>query len=135
MNMYDTQDPKQTFFQAVEDNDVQKVQAALNQDIALDTENEIGQTALLVAASQGHTDLVKLLLEQGADVHACDDGGDSPLIKAMLLRSQEIITLLLEHGAEINVNKLDKDGETLLTRAAWRGSLDKVKLCAVEYFI
>lgn len=51
------------------------------------TENEESQkdnaTALHMAANEGHTDIVKVLLGSGASVNALDEDGASPLAYAM----------------------------------------------------
>lgn len=38
-----------------------------------------GRTALLIAAAEGHADVVRLLIEAGSDVNALDEEGSSPL--------------------------------------------------------
>jgi ankyrin repeat protein len=38
-----------------------------------------GRTALLIAAAEGHADVVQLLIEAGSDVNALDEEGSSPL--------------------------------------------------------
>ena len=39
-----------------------------------------GQTALFMAAAEGHTNIVKLLLTAGADINARDEAGSTPLL-------------------------------------------------------
>jgi len=51
------------------------------------------------AADNGHTEVVKLLLEQGADVHA---GYDYALRKAAMHDHTEVVKLLLEQGADVH---------------------------------
>ena len=42
--------------------------------------NHEGSTALAIAAENGHVEVVKLLLEEDADVNVIADGGLTPLI-------------------------------------------------------
>ena len=37
------------------------------------TGEQVGWTALLSAADRGHTDIVQLLLDHGADIELCED--------------------------------------------------------------
>ncbi|XP_071138918.1 inversin-like [Mytilus edulis] len=50
------------------------------------------------ASQQGHTDIVKLLLERNPDVNLCDNDGYSPLIKASACGHTDIVRLLLERN-------------------------------------
>lgn len=83
-----------------------------------------GDTPLHVAVSNGRPDLVEMLLENGADVKAKNNVGDSALHFACMRNRKtgrkDIICQLLLHGADVNaqnnVNELedleeDSDGE------------------------
>ena len=59
-----------------------------------------GSTALMYAAQHGHTSLVKLLLENGANSRMCNNAGYDPLQFAGLCKSKErtkIETILKKH--------------------------------------
>ena len=60
------------------------------------TEVQTGSTALHVAAGAGQLDAVKLLVENGADVHAKTDKGISVLdmAKRYGMRGQEVVAFL-----------------------------------------
>ena len=72
-----------------------------------------GITPLFIASEKGHLDIVKLLIDKGADVHAKDTFGKT----ALNLASQrlEIVKLLIEKGAEVNAKT--KKGLTALVCA------------------
>jgi ankyrin repeat protein len=59
----------------------------------------VPQPALLLAASSGLDDMVKLLLGYGADVNVVDAHGETALTKAGKLGYHAIVDLLLAHGA------------------------------------
>jgi len=65
--------------------------------------NEEGWTALMFAASEGNTDICKLLINHGADVNAKNNYGWTALTVATDNGKREIIDLLLSKGA----NKAD----------------------------
>ena len=54
------------------------------------------------ACLNSHKEIVTLLLERKADVHAKDTMGDTPLHKAAFGGCHEIAALLLQNGADVN---------------------------------
>ncbi|XP_070602391.1 2-5A-dependent ribonuclease isoform X2 [Erythrolamprus reginae] len=91
-----------------------------------------GATALMDAASHGHFDLVKILVEEmGADVNICDNRDGNALIHALSedkgrskVREDSALYLLKN---KIDASKRDIDGKTVLILAVERESLDIVK--------
>ena len=61
------------------------------------------------AAWGRHTEIVELLITNGADVNAKDDRGATPLHHAI---DKEIVELLIAEGADVNAK--DKRGRTPL---------------------
>jgi uncharacterized protein len=61
-----------------------------------------GMTPLLYAARQGHTDIAKLLLEAGADIHKTEANAISPLLMAIETNSMDMAHFLIEKGADVN---------------------------------
>ena len=72
--------------------------------------NNTGWTALHYAAVNGHADIAKYLLDQGANPVASSPNGISPLMMAARENKTEVIKVLLEYGADL-AQKNDK-GET-----------------------
>ncbi len=61
------------------------------------------RTALHYAVGGAHADVVRLLLDRGADPNVRDDGDNAiPLCFACEQNDFEIIRLLVEHGADVN---------------------------------
>jgi len=87
------------------------------------TEKEEG---LLFSSENGHTEIVKILLANGADVNARDSDGLTPLMLAAQKGYTELVGTLLSKDA--NVNAKDKDGGTALLRAAVSGQTEIVKI-------
>mmetsp|Transcript_27117 Transcript_27117/g.38869 ORF Transcript_27117/g.38869 Transcript_27117/m.38869 type:complete len:938 (-) Transcript_27117:892-3705(-) len=69
-----------------------------------------GVTALTVATQKGHLEVVKLLLEHGADVQAKDDEDRTALLMAVTGNHGELATLLVSKGADPNTVYVDEEG-------------------------
>ena len=69
----------------------------------VDVDTSGNSTALYLAAHNGHTNLVKLLLEYGADMLVADLSGATPLHIAALKGHREIVELLLNKKCNIEV--------------------------------
>ncbi|EGZ08509.1 hypothetical protein PHYSODRAFT_435214, partial [Phytophthora sojae] len=54
---------------------------------------------ILIACENGHVEVVKLLLDNGASVNEVDEDGDCPLFVAAGNGHADIVKCLLEHGA------------------------------------
>jgi ankyrin repeat protein len=88
----------------------------------------IGQ-AMCNAAGTQHTDIVKTLLEAGADINAiCSRYKNSALIAAAAVPIPATVRLLLERGADVNAK--DASGNTALLAAStprtWNAEADEV---------
>ncbi|KAI9893551.1 MAG: hypothetical protein M1814_006347 [Vezdaea aestivalis] len=81
---------------------------------------------LIAASIKNHKEIVKLLLENGADIHAKGNYGETALHEAASRGHEAIIKLLLENGADIHA-KSDY-GETALHKATSRGHEAIIKL-------
>ena len=57
---------------------------------------------LAVAIKEGHTNLVRLLINCGADVNAVEHDGETPLHIAARLRRTDDLKMLIDAGADIN---------------------------------
>lgn len=79
-------------------------------------EYNYNETPLHSAATRGQDEIVKLLLEKGANVNAKDYNGETPLMWAAELEKYSTIEILLENGADIN--SCDNNGCTALIKAS-----------------
>ncbi|XP_001355265.3 uncharacterized protein G9a isoform X2 [Drosophila pseudoobscura] len=76
----------------------------------IDAQDEGGWTAMVWAAELGHTDIVSLLLNQGADPNLCDNDNNTVLHWSTLHNNGlDTITVLLQAGADCNVQNVEGD--------------------------
>ncbi len=95
------------------------------QKLSLESRDEKGRTALLIATHHNAIEAAKLLIEAGADVNAKDNKQDSPYLYAGAEGKLEILKLTVAAGADLK--STNRYGGTALTPAAHHGHLDVVK--------
>jgi ankyrin repeat protein len=81
--------------------------------------NNEKDVALFKAVANGNTELVKELLEKGAEVNSQNDWGQTPISAAAARDDQELFQLLYEKGADPNIT--DSDGWTAYQYVAENG--------------
>ncbi|KXZ48898.1 hypothetical protein GPECTOR_24g187 [Gonium pectorale] len=86
-----------------------------------------GMTALMMAAKGGHVEVVKDLLDAGADLYARDRNGMGALMMAAKGGHVEVVKVLLA-AARADVNAADMNGMTALMMAAKGGHVEVVKV-------
>ncbi len=86
---------------AVRKGDINGVKALLDQD-ADANETSFGNTPLVWASKEKHIEIVKLLLDGGADVNAVAGMGWTALSEAAFHAETDIVNLLIDRGADIN---------------------------------
>lgn len=111
-------DPDEDLRKATREGDVEAARRALAQgaDVNKRGSGRSGGTALMHAAGGGHSDVVLLLIEKGADVNAQDRDGATALMDAALGGAEDAAHILIESGAA--VNSMGKEGGTPLMAAA-----------------
>jgi len=72
----------------------------------VNAKDRLGRTPLSAAADMGHKEIVKLLVENGAD------GKDVPMVNAAVRDHKEIVELLIAAGADVNAKS--PNGKSLL---------------------
>lgn len=123
-------------------------------------DNIEGETALGLATTEGHLEVVKLLVEPGCDIYSRDSTGRTIVSYAVEYNEPEVLETMIEHsckngcirthaaeeaiwyrcswrdegeaaiGNESYLGKKDKDGRRVLSWAAERGDMDELRLLA-----
>src|ERR1700678_2106969 len=109
-------------------NDPAKVRLLIGHGANVNLATKRRRTALLVAAmSDPSAEIVKLLLDKGADLKAVDFLKTTPLRAATLGNDTETIRMLIEAG--VDVNAADLPGiSPLMMAAGWNGNTRVVQL-------
>ncbi len=105
-----------------------RVASLLRHGAQVNTPDKYGTTPLYRAAVQGKTEIVRILLEAGADPNQESGGEDegTSLCAAAAWGRTEIVTLLLQHGADPNA--IEKGPMTALIWARQNGHAETVEL-------
>jgi len=84
-------------------------------EFGLDVNDERSSTPLtFVAIEENQPDLLRTLLEHGANINALDWRGDSLLVKSIDTSSAEIIDLILEYGTKLSPENSNYYPQTML---------------------
>jgi ankyrin repeat protein len=112
---------------AVEENvDFPAVKALVDHGALINVTDGYHETPLLKAANRGRADIIRLLVEHGADVNISQshDGPRTPIMAAVESGDLDSVRLLLQHGAKLSDR--DGGGQTLIQIA--RGHRDMIAL-------
>lgn len=114
------QNLNEEFFAAARKGDAAAVKAFLDKGVDVNAKSNYGATALSFACDKGHTEVVRLLLERGADPNVKDTFyGEMPIGWALDKGHTEVVKLMLAHGAQ--------GKERALVAGADSGNLEIVK--------
>ena len=115
--------PDEMLLIAAESGNTPELRNALAQGAHVNTMGLIdGRTALNIAAQSGHAEIVKILLDAGAQIDSRDAYGRTALSWQASEDNFKMVEFLLRHGA--NPHLRDRHGRTALHRAT-RGSNDQ----------
>ena len=90
----------QSAFELARHGDTTQLAEHVDAGLPVDLTNSSGDTLLILAAYYKHGDLVRALLERGADHARVNDRGQTALAAAVFRQDEETVRLLLEAGAD-----------------------------------
>ena len=91
---------------------LKKVKYLVYLEADVNASSKYGKTALMIAATWGHLDVVKCLAQGGADVNASTRFGITALMEAACNGHLDVVKYLAECGADLEAS--DKYGQTVL---------------------
>ncbi|MGI8787885.1 MAG: ankyrin repeat domain-containing protein [Pyrinomonadaceae bacterium] len=114
------------FLEAIANEDRAAVIALLQDKQNNNCRNEAGVTGLMIAADRGYDEIIKNLLEAGAEIDAKDYGGMTALMTAACSGKASCVKILLEMRSDVRI--LANDGSSPLMYAVLSGQPEVVKL-------
>ncbi|MEL4896292.1 ankyrin repeat domain-containing protein [Crocosphaera sp. Alani8] len=87
----------------------------LLKDINVNEKDEIGETVLLWAVKEGREDIIKWLVNKGADINVTNKNGDTLLMLATNNYLASSVQLFIDKGVDINAR--NKYGDTALIKS------------------
>lgn len=69
----------------------------------METNQYLGLTPMHLAAKSNSPQIIRLLMDKGADINAQDENGFTPLMYAIMQHSNDAVKFLLENGANLNI--------------------------------
>ena len=101
----DSQNPNSPIYFAILNDNIQIVTLLLDNGVDPNfTWDEGGGTLLTNAAQMGKLEVVKLLIEKGANINYCGKGKHSPLYRSVVHGRYDVMEYLLGRGAILNKN-------------------------------
>lgn len=113
---------------AVQKNDLATVKRLIEQGVNVSEPDANGDSPLIIAAYKGYTEIVRALLEAGADVGALDPGMKAAALHAAAYAGRaEAARLLIEYNIDID-KQGPYNGYTALHDAIWQNNIDVAEI-------
>lgn len=113
---------------AVKKNNINQVKELIQSGYDINKPDIHGDTALILAAYEGKNEILKLLLEAGADVSVLDPGMKATALHAAAYAGRtEAAKLLIEYNIDIN-KQGPYNGYTALHDAIWQNNIETAKV-------
>ncbi len=114
--------------QAVQDNHADRVRKLIAQGADVDERDANGDAPLIIAAYKGYTNILRLLLEAGADVSVVDPGMKATALHAAAYAGHaDAAKLLIDHGIDID-KQGPYNGYTALHDAVWQNNTETARV-------
>ncbi len=113
------------FTSAIENADTKQVARLIAAGLDINSPFPNGNPPLHEACEQSDMAVIRLLVEQGADIDARDSMGQTPMFRVKMFMT-EILTYLVEQGADMNAK--DKSGLNFLDLYAQNNSAGSIRL-------
>jgi ankyrin repeat protein len=110
--------------QQIREGNAGEVQKLLRSGDSPNARDATGATALMMAAAFGPPEILRLLIDAGADINATNPNGAAALMWATHDRVK--VRLLLDRGADVNARR--SDGAPVWISAALRGNVEVLRM-------
>ena len=119
-------------FNAIKEHRLEQVKVVIKNDQALvNTKDDKGHTALVIAAECGTTGIIECLLKHGAHInYQLPPHNYTPLVIAIRAGKADVVKYLLESGADIQ--SVDHQGKNALWHAQQQKNQDIIALISAR---
>lgn len=107
--------------------DVPKLNSLVTTNVTVNAVDPNKRTALHVAASEGHTDMVKNLLEMRADVTLKDTFGNTPFNDAVREKRDQVVKILRESNESILLSLPGCAAAVQMCEEAYAGNMEQIR--------
>lgn len=123
----------EALLEAADDGDEQTIRKLFAGDTIPDVnaKDTYGITPLMLAVSNGHTEVVQALIDAGAHVEAKNRYGDTALMKAALEGNTALVQKLIVAGADPNVLNEKHENRTARNYASDKAAYDKAVIAGL----
>ncbi|KAF5296333.1 hypothetical protein FQA39_LY12550 [Lamprigera yunnana] len=115
INQQETFEKCKDLFEAVENGHVYTVQTLVNNGLDINSQNENGETLLLIAIRCVHIPIMDWLISKGAKIDIVSNRSSSALHFAACMGDCVSVRCLIEGGVDVNI--LNSDGDTAIALA------------------
>lgn len=118
------------WFKAAAKGNLHKIKEFIHDDVDINMQNKVGETALILAAKNRREDVVKFLLDlPGIKKNIQFKEADSILTNVVYNGHENIVKFILQiPGVNVNIRNDSDPCQTPLLEAAWNGRVNIVKL-------
>ncbi len=105
------------FFNAVEDVDYLEMRTRLTRGANINSHNEDGLSAVIIASDMSNSELLQFLLDHGANINGVEESrNETALMRRTEVGDVAFLRVLIGLGADVNLQ--DRGGQTALMKAA-----------------
>lgn len=108
LDMYEIPFTADAFFSYVDKDNSEVVQRFIDAGFDVNTTNQYGDRAIIIAAEKGSNKILDILLKAGADINASDADGSTALMYASYYRMGNTVKLLVKQKADVNLQNRSK---------------------------
>lgn len=119
----------ENLIKAIKDGNTQSVKQSISKKLKVnssDNSSRYETTPLLYAISNGNLEIIKLLVDSGADVNKADITGLTPLMMASSTGKIDVVSYLIKKGTKVKA--VDNKGYTSLSYAIVNDNIEGVDL-------
>ncbi|MCB1178523.1 MAG: ankyrin repeat domain-containing protein [Leptospiraceae bacterium] len=131
---YITRNPYTKVFKKIKENDIEYVKKKIESGYPIDTEDDNGKTGLMLATSFGNFEMVKLFVENKADVNFKSYRSETAFSISLRTGNEKIQDYLIQNGIIVNPSTIGNSIKYGVKENTIIKLLAKIESCSEEEF-